>query len=122
MVSAEEGFAVGSERKLSSRKRRFSKGKAIRVSDLIYDLLNRERRSLSWDCFLRRVFGQPDRAGNEQPLIEGVLEAVSGRFLLRLPDQSWRKLEEDAYEIAFLSAAKQRLKRVDRPIRMREIV
>lgn len=109
------------ERKLRNRKRKFPKGYAIRVSDLVYETLNKERRKRSWDTFLRCLFGLPDRAGNSQPLVEGMLETMTGKFLLRLPDETWRKLREDAYEIAILAAAKRNVKMVSKPLRMREI-
>lgn len=110
------------ERKLPIRRRRASKGQNIRVSDLVYGALDRWRKGSSWDVFFRRIFGFPDRAGNEQPLVEGMLEAHTGRLLLKTEAITWSQLEENAYEIAFMAAAKQGAKRVSRPIRMRELV
>lgn len=112
---------MGSERKLTNRKKRASKGHVIRVSDLVYEALDAGRRGRSQDWFLRRVLGLPDRSGNEQALIEGMLESLTGCFFLRPPNMSWDDLETDAYEVAIIAAAKTRVKRVPRPLRMREL-
>jgi hypothetical protein len=109
------------ERKLRNRKKRFSKGKAIRVSDLVYATLDIHRRARSWDWMLRRMLGLPDRAGNAQPLLEGYLEVTTGQFFLRAPGEDWEEAEMNANELAIRIAAKQRSKRVLRPIRMREL-
>lgn len=109
------------ERKLQSRRRRADKGKSIRVSTALFKIIDKSRRGKSWDSFFRILFGIPDRAGNEQPLIEGMLETMTGRFFLKLPDKPWDKLEEDAYEIAIMTAAKRGAKRVSRPLKMREL-
>lgn len=109
------------ERKLPSRKKRASKGHAIRVSDEVYDTLDTQRKRRSWDWLFRRMLGLPDRAGNPQPLIEGMVEVLTGRFFLREPGRSWEDLETDAYELAIITAAKQKLKRVPRPLKMREL-
>lgn len=109
------------ERKLRNRKRRASKGKAIRISNLVYETLNKARFRRSWDCLLRRMLGLEDRAGNPQVLIEGVLETTTGVLLLKTPETSWSLLEERAYEMAIRAAARKKEKRVSRPIRMREL-
>jgi hypothetical protein len=109
------------ERKLPSRRKKASKGKVIRVSNLVYEMLNKQRYGKSWDNLFRKMFGFPDRAGNTQPLVEGVLETMTGKFLLKDVDMKWDRLEEDAYEIAILTAARRKEKRVSRPIKMREI-
>lgn len=109
-----------SERKLSNRRKRASKGKAIRVSDLVYNTLDKQRRNRSWDWLFRKLLGLPDRGGNPQTLIEGIVEQLTGKFLLRT-DKAWDDLETDAYEIAIVTAAKQKLKRVPRPLRVREL-
>lgn len=111
-------------RKLPNRKVKFSKGVAIRVSDLVFLELQKmqpQQHPKSWDCIFRRMLGLPDRRGNSQTLIEGILETITGRFFLREPHKSWNTLEQNAYEIAFLAAAKQKLKIVPKPIRMREL-
>lgn len=108
-------------RRLRNRRKRASKGRLIRISDLVYDALNKNRMRMSWDCLLRRMLGLPDRYGNEQTLIEGLLEQNTGRFFLKRPDVRWSALEEDAYEVAILAAAKARTKRVRAPLRMREL-
>lgn len=108
-------------RKLPNRKKRFSKGKAIRVSDLVYETLDSSRRGRSWDWLMRRMLGLPDRLGNDQPLIEGMLEQLTGKFFLKTARKEWEDLEVDAYEKAFLTAAKSAVKRVPRPLRMREL-
>ncbi len=109
------------ERKLRNRKKRAPKGRAIRVSNLVFETLDKERRSRSWDWLFRRILGLPDRAGNEQPLVEGMLETMTGKFFLRMPDVPWDQVQEDAYETAILAAAKRRTKLVSRPLRMREL-
>jgi len=109
------------ERKLPSRRRRAPKGKVVRLSNLVYDTLNKQRQGKSWDCFLRKIFGLKDRGGNSQVLIEGILETVTGKFFLLEPDMTWDELEEKAYEIAFLETAKRKMKRVSKPLKMREL-
>lgn len=109
------------ERKLKSRRKRASKGKAIRVSDMVCTALDKARKGKSWDSLLRKMLGLPDKFGNEQILIEGILEVMTGKFILKSPNTSWDKLEEDAYEIAILTAAKLKSKRVGRPLKMREL-
>lgn len=109
------------ERKLPNRKRKSNPGRVIRVSKPVYDLLEKGRAGRSWDLYIRHTLGLPDRAGNKQPLLEGLLEPTTGRLFLKFSHITWETLEEDAYEVAFIAAAKQKLKRVGRPIRMREV-
>lgn len=109
------------ERKLPTRKRKAKKGKSIRVSDLVFETLDKTRRGKSWDSLFRKLLGLPDRAGNDQILVEGMLEVTTGKFFLKLQDSTWDQLEEDAYEVAIINAAKQKSKRVARPIKMREL-
>lgn len=109
------------EKKLPTRRKRASKGKVIRVSNLVYDTLNNQRRGRSWDCLLRKLFGLPDRQGNLQVLIEGILETVTGKFMLKISEKSWEELEQDAYEIAITETAKMKKKKVTAPLRMREM-
>lgn len=111
---------MAGERKLRSRKRRFSKGRRIAISDLVYDTLNRSRRC-SWDTLLRRMLGLADRNGDAQPLIEGMLETTSGMFMLKLPGGTWSELEETAYKMADQIARKRRMMKLSPPIRMREV-
>lgn len=114
---------MAQEKKLPSRKRKkASKGREIRISDLVYSTLDPLRKNHSWDSLLRKLLGLPDRAGNEQILVEGMLEVMTGKFLLKTKEISWHKLEEDAYEIAFLAAAKKGAKRVSKPLKMRELI
>lgn len=107
------------ERKLRNRKRRASKGRAIRASDLVYDTLDSARRGRSWDALLRRMLGLPDRAGNPQPLVEGVLEVHSGAFLLR-GESSWKQVEEQATKMAVRIAQNKNV-RCELPVKMREV-
>lgn len=109
-----------SERKLVGRRRKFSKGKAIRVSDLVYDFLDKQRRQRSWDEFFRRMFGLPDRKGVSHPLVEGMLETTTGLFLLKLESTSWEELEQTAFRMAESIARKKQLKSATVPLRMRE--
>ncbi len=115
------------ERKLPSRRRRASKGEAIRVSDLVYAELDQARRlglnkhkMRSWDAQLRRMLGLPDRQGRPQPLIEGMLEVHSGMFILRLKGATWLEVEEAAFKLADSVARRKKLNPVQ-PIRMREL-
>jgi len=108
------------ERKLKNRRRRAPKGKAIRVSNLVYDTLNGQRNRRSWDAYMRRMLGLPDRKGNPQPVAEGMLELHSGVFLLKLPDAKWREVEEVAIKMAERVALKKKV-RLELPVKMREI-
>ena len=111
-------------RKLPNRYRKASKGVALRVSDHVFAELNKMQSGIkkkSWDSILRKLLGLPDRQGNKQVLIEGILETITGQFLLRESRRAWSTLETDAYEIAFLAAAKRKLKQVPKPIKMREL-
>jgi len=69
---------------------------------------------------MRKVLGIPDRAGNEQRLVEGVLEVLTGKFFLKEPTIAWGKVEQQAYETGFIAAAKQRRKYVPKPIKLKE--
>ncbi len=113
-----------SERKLRNRRKRFSKGRAIRVSDLVFDTIDKARKSgghrTSWDCFMRRMLGLPNRAGVTQPLVEGMLEATTGIFVLKLGETSWAELEETAYKLADRIARTKKIT-MQQPLRMREM-
>ena len=102
---------------LRNRKRKkASKGKPIRVSDLVYNTLNSQRlnkRSLSWDAFMRIILGLPNRKGEVKPLLEGWLEVNSGQFYLN---------EKDANGAAVVLMAKKKTKKYLKPIRMREVI
>lgn len=102
---------------LPNRRKFASKGRPVRLSDDIYNLLDKKRsrftKRLSFDCLLRRVFGLPNRRGEPQPLVEGWLEVNSGKFYLD---------EADARGAAVIEAARARTKKVKRPLRMREVV
>lgn len=110
------------ERKLPARRKRrkMNRGKSIRVSDLVFTTLNQIRHGRSWDSLMRKQLGLPDRAGNDQILVEGMLETMTGKFFLK-HDMTWEALEEIAYEIAIVTAAKLKLKRVSKPLKMREL-
>lgn len=117
-----------SERKLPSRRRKFTKGRAIRVSDLVFKTLEASRRQRglpearirSWDATMRRMLGLPDRTGRTQPLVEGMLEVTTGVFLLKLEGTSWPELEETAFKLATKIAEKKKMVKIAPPIRMRE--
>lgn len=109
-----------SERKLKNRKCRAPKGYAIRVSNLVFDTLNVRRRRKSWDYFFRRSFGLPDRAGKAQPLIEGMLEVITGMFVLKLSNATWDEVEQTTYKLADFAAKRRKIK-AETPIRMREL-
>ena len=107
----------------SKRRKKATVGQVIRVSDVVHaELMEKRSSNQSWDVFFRKMLGLPDRYGKQQNLIEGVLEVISGKLLLKVPGKTWDILEEDAYEIAFLTAAKRGMKKISRPIKMREIV
>jgi len=110
-----------SERKLASRKRKFSKGHAIRVSDAVYAVLDKQRHGKSWDGMFRRMLGLPDRKGITQPLVEGMLETTTGLFVLKLGDTTWPELEETAFKLAASIAEKRKLRAAQTPLRMREL-
>jgi hypothetical protein len=65
------------------------------------------------------MLGLDDWRGNPQPLVEGCLEPTTGRFFIKHKD--WDQAEEDAYEVAILEAAKKKTRKVNKPIRLREI-
>ncbi len=109
------------ERKLKNRRKRANKGRVIRVSTLVYETLDKQRLKKSWDWLFRRLCGLPNRAGDSQTLVEGMLETMTGKFFLKVPGLSWGQLEEDAYEVAIIAAAKRKTKNVSRPLRMREL-
>lgn len=108
-------------RKLPNRRKRATKGRVIRISDQVYKVLDEQRKRKSWDSFIRKLLGLEDRQGNSQRLIEGMVETVTGKFILKDDHITWEKLEEKAYEIGILAAAKMKLKRIDKPLRMREL-
>lgn len=62
---------------------------------------------------MRRMFGLPDRKGTEQRLVEGWLEITTGKFYLA---------EDEARGASVMAAAKAKTKKVNQPIRMREVV
>ena len=108
-------------RKLPNRRRPKSKGRLIRVSHHVYDALNIGRDELSWDDWLRWLFGLPDKKGVRQPMVEGLLEATSGQFFLRMPDTSWEDLNGLVKKVAAQIALNKNMPRPEKPIRMREI-
>lgn len=114
-----------SERKLPTRRRKFSKGKAIRISDLVYDTLDAGRarskhRPYSWDSLLRRMLGLPDRSGRTQPLVEGILETTTGMFVLKMQNVTWDEIEELAYKVAHTAMMRKKAKAISPPIKLRE--
>jgi hypothetical protein len=115
-----------SERKLKSRKRKFSKGKRIAISDLVYAQLDSARRTgrprpLSWDAYLRRICGFPNRKGQSQALVEGMLETTTGLFVLRLNGTTWSDVEEVAFKLATEMARKNNRRTISQPLKMREL-
>ena len=110
-----------SERKLRARKRRFSKGRRIALSDLVFEALSKQLRGRSWDAFFRHVFGLPNRKGVAFPLVEGMLEVTTGTFILKLKDATWPETEETANKFAEVAARKKQLKTYAPALRMREI-
>jgi hypothetical protein len=81
----------------------------------------RMKDSRSFDAYLRRTYGLPDWRGNPQPLVEGYIEVTTGRFFLKTDNGGWEKAEADAYELAITEAARLKTKKVNKPIRVREI-
>lgn len=69
---------------------------------------------------MRRMLGLPDRKGRPQPLIEGMLEVMTGLFILKLEGTSWTELEETAFKLAD-QVARQRKVKVSAPLRMKEL-
>ena len=116
------------ERALPVRKRRFGKGREIRLSTLVFDALDAERRRgvkadklRSWDSFMRRFLGLPDRVGRTQPLIEGMLETTTGIFILRMNDVPWSELEQTTFRLADAVARRKKMRTPSTPIKMRQI-
>lgn len=107
-MSTEEKILVSRKRK---RKPNF--GHRIAISDEVHAFLEKKRQGKSWDAWLRKAFGLPKRNGDKQPIIEGYVETTTGRFFLD---------EQDAYEVAIMSAAKAGTKKVNKPMKVREIV
>lgn len=108
------------ERRLRTKRKRRYSGKAIRLSnDLLAWMDARRRGHRSYDAFLRRYFGMPDWRGTPQPLIEGVLETTSGQFFLRTG--TWAQAEAVARGAAVVEAARRRTRKVNKPLRMREL-
>ena len=108
-----ESTVRSTTRTLPNRRKRASKGRVIRVSDEVWNLLQKKRQGrLSWDTLLRRMLGLPKRNGEPQPLVEGWLEITTGRFFLD---------EAEARGEAVMAAARAGTKKVNQPIRMREL-
>lgn len=104
-----------SERKLKARKRsrRAVTGKPVRLSNLMLNYLAPRMKGLrSYDAYLRKAFGLPDWRGNKQPLVEGYLEVTTGKFYV---------VEAEANGAAVVEAVKRKTKKVNKPLRMREI-
>lgn len=113
---------TNNERRLKVRKRsrRAITGKPVRLSNLMLNYLAPRIKGLrSYDAYLRRAFGLPDWRGNKQPLAEGCLEVTSGKFYLKI--DSWDEVEAEANGAAVVEAVKRKTKKVNKPLRMREI-
>lgn len=91
------------------------------MSDLVFGTLDARRAGRSWDGTLRRMLGLPDRSGNPQQLVEGVLEVHTGTFILKAPDVAWEDAEKIACRIAAVYERKKLLRYSDKPVRMREV-
>lgn len=101
------------EKVLKNRRRRASKGSPIRVSDLVRATLEKKRQGrASFDALLRKMLGLPKRNGEKQPLVEGWLEITTAKFYLD---------EAEANGAAVVAAAKNKTKKFNKPIRMREV-
>ncbi len=104
------------EKVLRNRKRKpASKGRVIRVSDDVWKYLQLRRRKdgrESHDCLLRRTFGLDQRNGDPNPLLVGWVEVNTGKFFLD---------EADARGASIQAAVKRGIRKVDKPIRVREI-
>lgn len=108
------------ERKLKTRKRRVSSGRAVRISNAVINYLEKRRQGLrSYDALLRRMFGLEDWRGNPQPLVEGCLEVTTGKFFLKTTN--WDDVEAQANGAAVIAAVARKTKKVNKPIRLREI-
>ena len=110
-------------RKLKARKRRkrHITGKPVRLSNELLSYLDRRiRGSRSYDAYLRKVFGLADWQGEPQPLIEGCLEVSTGQFFSKEQD-SWDEVEATANGAACVAKVALKLKKVPKPIRLREI-
>lgn len=103
--------AGGKIKTLPNRRKKASKGKLIRISDDVFNLLQKKRQGKSWDSLMRRMLGLPDRAGITQPLVVGWLDQDTGQLYLD---------EAEARGAAVVAAAKRGTKKIKQPIKMRE--
>jgi hypothetical protein len=114
---------IGSKRQTNARKRARKRmrdiGQTLRLSHEVFNYLNQRRLNdrtkrapASWDSFFRRMLGLPTRAGSPQPLVEGWLE---------LDTQVLYLTEREAAGAAVIEAARKRTKRINKPIKMREV-
>lgn len=108
------------ERNLPTRRRRANKGKRVALSMPVYAAIDKIRAGRSFDSYFRHMLGLPDRRGYTLPLVEGMLETISGTFILKLEDTTWNEIEETAFKLADSISVKKKVK-FEKPIKMREL-
>ncbi len=113
------------EKLLKNRKRKkASKGKPIRLSDLVLGVLDKQRQNntkLSYDAYLRKLLGLPKR-GNEAQWIEDGRPMYVLEGWVEVNTQKFYLDEADANGAAVLEAAKRKRKKFDKPVRVREVL
>jgi hypothetical protein len=114
-------MALVAVRKLKGRKRKkASNGRAVRLSDELLNYIHPRIKGLrSYDAYFRKVFGLDDWRGNPQPLVEGCLEVTTGQFFIKTG--TWPEVEAVANGAAVIEAVKRKTKKVNKPLRLREI-
>ena len=117
-TSVEKILGIRKRRSTMTRKR--DVGQTLRISHAVFNYLNQRRlndktrkgRPPSWDTFFRKFLGLPTRSGSPQPLVEGFLETDTQVLYLT---------EAEAAGAAVVQAARKKTKRINKPIKMREV-
>lgn len=90
------------------------KSKPVRLSGIVLAHINSLRSKHSYDVFLRKHFGLPDKRGKAQPLRE--------YFIIPNGDSPFVCLEEpDARGLAVQIAVQKKTKKVERVLKVREL-
>lgn len=106
-------------RRKTKRKRRVT-GRAVRLSNELLAVIEpRRKQNRSYDALFRKILGLPAWDGTPQPLLEGCLEVTAGRFFIKTG--TWDDVEADANGAAVSAAVRNKTRKVNKPIRMREI-
>ena len=99
-----------------AKQPRKKKGRVVRLSKEVETYLSRKRKgSESFDSILRRVFGLPDRKGNEQPLKTYYVIDNGGKSPIIKRDKAEAKGE------AIILAVRKDSKKTERVLTVREV-